>query len=422
MLLPILTYTHHITTMFFGIFLSAFFLGVKQEKKNIGILLLAGLASGLTYLVVFALLGTQLTEQIYPIIVHLPLLLVLILYYKFRWLQALTSILTAYLCCQCSNWAGILTLTLTGQDWCYYVCRIVVTLVVFFLLCRYLCPTTAILFEKSDRELCIICSMPFVYYLFDYATTKYSALLYSRSKVVAEFLGFALCLAYLLFLIIYFQEYELKNRTEQYNELINMQLNSLHSEIEQAKKSEQKMAILRHDMRHHLSILNTYIQEQETDKALDYIQQLHQTYENTVISAFSQNELLNSVLSIYSSRLQEMGITFQTQITAPKTLPCSEMIFCAVLSNILENAMNAVKELPEEYRRIELHIFEKMNHLMLLEKNPAPVPPVFSDGIPVTHRSGHGLGVKSVIYYVEREHGQYQFLMEDQDFVVRIIL
>lgn len=33
MLLQILTYTHHLTTMLFGIFLSAFFLGVKQNKK-----------------------------------------------------------------------------------------------------------------------------------------------------------------------------------------------------------------------------------------------------------------------------------------------------------------------------------------------------------------------------------------------------
>ena len=35
MLLQILTYTHHLTTMLFGIFLSAFFLGVKQNKKNV---------------------------------------------------------------------------------------------------------------------------------------------------------------------------------------------------------------------------------------------------------------------------------------------------------------------------------------------------------------------------------------------------
>ena len=32
MILRILTYTHNITTMLFGIFLSAFFLGVKKDR------------------------------------------------------------------------------------------------------------------------------------------------------------------------------------------------------------------------------------------------------------------------------------------------------------------------------------------------------------------------------------------------------
>ena len=167
MLLQILFYTHHLTTLLFGVFLSAFFLGVNRDWKNIGILLLSALASGLLYLISIFLIGTEFSDEIYPFVVHLPLLLILVFYYKFRWLQSLTSILTAYLCCQYSNWAGIFVLTLTHEEWCYYLCRILVTLIVFFLLCRYLCPTTALLFEKSDRELIIICSMPFVYYLFD---------------------------------------------------------------------------------------------------------------------------------------------------------------------------------------------------------------------------------------------------------------
>ena len=51
MLLQILFYTHHLTTLLFGVFLSAFFLGVNQDRKNIGILLLSALSSGLLYLI-----------------------------------------------------------------------------------------------------------------------------------------------------------------------------------------------------------------------------------------------------------------------------------------------------------------------------------------------------------------------------------
>ena len=53
---------------------------------------------------------------------------------------------------------------------------------------------------------------------------------------------------------------------------------------------------------------------------------------------------------------------------------------------------------------------------------PLKIAPVFTDGIPVTERSGHGLGSRSIVYYVESLHGQYQFRMEEGDFVVRIIL
>lgn len=50
MILRILTYTHNITTMLFGIFLSAFFLGVKKDRTNVGkLLLLAVISGGLIY-------------------------------------------------------------------------------------------------------------------------------------------------------------------------------------------------------------------------------------------------------------------------------------------------------------------------------------------------------------------------------------
>ena len=199
MILGILTYTHNITTMLFGIFLSAFFLGVKQDKKNVLKLLLLAVISGTLYFVMASLFDSTIVDQLYPLLVHVPLLLVLVLYYKFRILPSLISIFTAYLCCQCSNWMGLLTLSVTGEEWCYYACRIVVTLVVFWVLCRYVCQTTAMLFAKTDRELLIIGSLPLVYYIFDYATTKFSSLLYTGNRAVPEFLGFAVCLSYLIF-------------------------------------------------------------------------------------------------------------------------------------------------------------------------------------------------------------------------------
>lgn len=422
MILRILTYTHNITTMLFGIFLSAFFLGVKKDKTNVGKLLLLAVISGGLYMVCVSVLGPEMVDQIYPLLVHVPLLLVLVLYYKFRILPSLISIFTAYLCCQCSNWMGLFALSVTGKEWCYYACRIVVTLVVFWVLYRYVCQTTAMLFAKTDRELLIIGSLPLVYYIFDYATTKFSSLLYTGNKAVPEFLGFAICLSYLIFLLIYFKEYELKSKAEQYNELIRMQLSSLNAEMVSTRKSEQRMSILRHDTRHHLSVLRTLIQQGETDKSLEYLNEVSQTYDDTVIKTYCKNEMVNSVLSIYNTRFEEQRIRWEVQVRIGEKLPCSEMMFCAILSNVLENALHAVQELPQKKRLIQLSLSEKSGHLLLMAKNTVRNAPVFNDGVPVTERSGHGLGARSIVYYVEKLNGQYQFFMENGDFIVRIIL
>lgn len=422
MILEILTYTHNITTMLFGIFLSAFFLGVKKDKTNVGKLLLLAVISGGLYMVCVSVLGPEMVDQIYPLIVHVPLLLMLVLYYKFRILPSLISIFTAYLCCQCSNWMGLFVLSVTGKEWCYYVCRIVVTLVVFWVLCRYVCQTTAMLLTKTNRELLLIGSLPLVYYIFDYATTKFSSLLYTGNKAVPEFLGFAICLSYLIFLLIYFKEYELKSKAEQYNELIRMQLSSLNAEMVSTRKSEQRMSILRHDTRHHLSVLRTLIQQGETDKSLEYLNEVSQTYDDTVIKTYCKNEMVNSVLSIYNTRFEEQRIRWEVQVRIGEKLPCSEMMFCAILSNVLENALHAVQELPQKKRLIQLSLSEKSGHLLLMAKNTVRNAPVFNDGVPVTERSGHGLGARSIVYYVEKLNGQYQFFMENGDFIVRIIL
>lgn len=69
----ILSMTHDLTTLLFGIYISAFFLGVRQNYKNTGILFLFFCGEGLTYLLFSLTISDPFARQIYPLIVHLPL-------------------------------------------------------------------------------------------------------------------------------------------------------------------------------------------------------------------------------------------------------------------------------------------------------------------------------------------------------------
>lgn len=422
MFLQILSFLHNLTTMLFGIFISAFFLGTKQNAKNVCTLLFFFCFEGALYVAVSFLLGTAAANRLYAIIIHLPLILFLIFHYKYSALSSCISVCSAYLCCQLSNWIGLLALTITNSQWCYYSSRIIATLTTHFLLCTSVCRTTEAIFAKEKRELCIIGFLPCVYYIFDYSCTKLSTLLYSGNKTIVEFMGFAFCISYLSFLFIYFREYEHRLEIKQYSDLMEIRLSSIQKEIEQVRKSEQTLTILRHDMRHHLDIILTQIRHGNTQQAVDYIREVSNTYDDTIITSYCKNEMINSVISIYQSRFSDQGITLNCKISIGANLSCPDTAVCIILANALENVMNALEKTELKDKWASLLMFQKRNHLLFQIENPLQQIPKFVDGIPVSNQKGHGIGVKSIIFYVEQLNGTYHFSVSNHSFILKIII
>lgn len=422
MLVQILSAIHGITTMLFGIYCSAFFLGVKPNRKNIMTLFLLFSGQGCLYIIDFLLFRETLANISYPLVVHFPLILFLTYHYKYPLISSAISVFSAYLCCQISNWVGLFALAVTGAQWCYYFVRILTTVTTFVILFKYVFRSTKTIFAKNARELSIIGFLPFVYYIFDYTSTKFSHLLYSGNKAVVEFMGFAFCIAYLVFLMVYFREYENKQELKQYSDLREIQIQSMQKEIEQVKISSQKLAILRHDMRHQLNIILTQLQNDHPDKAQEYIHEISSAYDDTIIASYSRNEMLNSVLSIYHSRFTDKGFSLNCNVSTGKDLPCPDLAICTILSNALENSMHALENLESSSKWAKLTLSQKKNHLLFQLENPVEKIPEFVDGVPVSNRNGHGIGVKSIIYYVDQLNGQCHFSITDHCFVLRIII
>lgn len=109
----ILSAVHGVTTMLFGIYCSAFFLGIKPIRKNILTMFLLFSGQGLLYVIDLALFGETLANMSYPLIVHFPLVLFLSVHYKYPLISSAVSVFSAYLCCQISNWTGLFALAIT---------------------------------------------------------------------------------------------------------------------------------------------------------------------------------------------------------------------------------------------------------------------------------------------------------------------
>ena len=95
-------------SLIFGITVSVLFAGIELTKKN---RLVTGLLCVIFLFVQTAswwLLGLDLTSKLYPLIIHLPLIVIFSLYYKRPWLISAVSVLSGYLCCQAPRWFGFI--------------------------------------------------------------------------------------------------------------------------------------------------------------------------------------------------------------------------------------------------------------------------------------------------------------------------
>lgn len=422
MVLSVLDFLHNTTTLLFGVYVSAALLGVRMHRKNIWRLLCFSLAVGAVYILSFLLLGTEGTKKIYPVIIHLPLILFLKYRYHYRFPLCVLSVLTAYLCCQISNWCGLAALNVTDLRWVYYTVRICVTVLTAVFLLRYVTDVTAQLLQKPTKHLIIFGVIPFVYYLFDYFAEVYTSLLYSGKAVVVEFLGFVLCLFYIFFLFLYFRQYEETKEAEQRARLLEMQQAQSEKEIDAVRRSAQATSILRHDMRHFLSHLSILLQDGETDKAQQCISEIIEKVDNTAVVSYCRNEIVNMILASYETCIRENDIVFSHRIELPETLPISDVDMTSVLSNAIENAVHAVMPLSKERRLIRLEACMCGDHMLLSVQNTFAQAPQFADGMPIATKAGHGFGTQSIRYIVEKLHGNCQFSVSDNMFVLQVIL
>ena len=98
---------HHATTLLFGVFASAALCGIEINRRHALELVLVGAVTGCAFGLANAVGGELFARQVYPIVVHLPLVIYLCARYRLSPLLAALGITSAYLSCQFSNWMGI---------------------------------------------------------------------------------------------------------------------------------------------------------------------------------------------------------------------------------------------------------------------------------------------------------------------------
>lgn len=266
--------------------------------------------------------------------------------------------------------------------------------------------------------------LPLIFILLNIVMTpRYQATL-QTGRVLQVYIVFSIALLMLLlcfYAIFLLMAVSLNRnaRLRQENQLLIMQrqrYESLKAAIEEARQA-------RHDLRHQLNQISMLVEEGDMEGLRGFLARSVSRIPS-LETRFCENSAADSVVGYYCGLCGREEIPIHVRLDLPETLPVDEMDLCLVLSNLLENALEASLRTAAVRRQITVTAYLHAARLLLIEvENPFDGTVKEKDGVfRSSKRKGDGVGLQSVRHIAERSGGASTFTYQDGVFRARVML
>lgn len=249
-------------------------------------------------------------------------------------------------------------------------------------------------------------------------TTLYAGRMVTIYPVTTVFLLALMLFCYFMFYLMA-RGLGANMRLQQENQLLQMQTaqyNALRQSIAETRQA-------RHDLRHHFTALSALAERGAWEELRGYLREVGGSVPAMELELCA-NPAADGVAGYYAARFQQAGIPFSCRLNLPETLPVQEMDLCVVLSNLLENALEASLRLPPQRRKASLKGEIHGEKLVLLTvENTCGEDVMLRDGeFQSSKRSGPGIGLQSVRRIADKNGGYCKFEQGNSVFRANVLL
>lgn len=215
------------------------------------------------------------------------------------------------------------------------------------------------------------------------------------------------------------QQENFELRLEQQKERIN------NKYYEQLEKQYENSAILVHDTERCLATIAELATQSDENAILNYINAFMKTNPIKSLRIYSNNKLVNIIVTRYCELCRENHIDTNIDIRNIDFSFLNDGDLTAILDNLLENAYEASKKAEKGEINLQIDAFNE-NYVLIKIQNRCQYPPNIKHGNIISSKKseGHGYGLKSVRRATERYNGEIKFSYdkENQLFQVSIYL
>ena len=174
----------------------------------------------------------------------------------------------------------------------------------------------------------------------------------------------------------------------------------------------------RHDFKNQLQVVYGLIQLEDYPSAAQYIETVYDDIQKVSSVLRTGIPAVNALIAAKMSDCESRGIDMQVEIFSSWTqLPVEGYVVCRMMGNLLDNAIEAVADVPNPRVRLELSK-TLVDYTFCVENNGPQIPmqirgQLFERGF-TTKRTGTGMGLAIVEELLEACGGSIQMQSEDE--------
>ena len=200
-------------------------------------------------------------------------------------------------------------------------------------------------------------------------------------------------------------------------EIAGKNVEYLREQLDFVRKKEMEARTVRHDIRHHNRNVARLLSDGKVQEAIKYVKQYDESLQKTKPMIFCPNTTVNAILSDFYTKAINEGIQVLIATDLPKETKISDLDYVAILSNILENAVNACRRY-DPLGEISVDIRIVADKTVIVCSNPCGTDVVVENGM----IKDRGTGIYSILLAVEKYKGNIRYTLENNTMTVCVIL
>lgn len=184
-----------------------------------------------------------------------------------------------------------------------------------------------------------------------------------------------------------------------------------------------KMRGWRHDYHNHIQALQASMALGKYDEVNEYLRELNDDLTQVDTTIKTGRVMIDAILNGKLNIAAQNDIAVNAKAKIPEGTPVTDVDLCAVIGNLLDNAIEENKRLPQEDRFIRIYIGQKNTQLYMAFTNAAGKKRDKRKSLfPSAKGAQHGLGLVRVESLVKKYGGLFSADSEDGGFTAELLI